>query len=118
MSTGIEAVAAILTGNSVLLGPIVVDPNNSDEWYFTVAHGDHGAERFEIMRLDCPEGREFAEMARGSLAMALAGSRRGVVMIDLDDELEMARFAARFWPGTQSAKLLALVESERSDVRH
>ncbi|MFL5267271.1 MAG: hypothetical protein ACJ8AH_11885 [Stellaceae bacterium] len=94
----------------VLLGPVVRDPRDDGKWYFVVGTGD----RFGV-HLDCLGAVEeaLADELRGSLQMAML-AHPPLVVHDFDDELEMARWAERIWPGSKTRKIRSDIESERA----
>lgn len=108
-----EAALYILRGladNVVVIGPICWRPSDGRAGrmhYFIVASGERGEYRCDQLICD-EQGKDRAE-----LILAFADCRPPLVIIDTDDELEMAKMCERIWPGTRATKLRKNVEAER-----
>lgn len=96
----------------ILLGPVVQRPldsgDDTPEFYFAITGGSEKTpSTISIGGAD----RTLPEEFRQALLVDLVG-QRPIVIHDLDDELEMARWAAAIWPCEQTQRILAAVRQE------
>jgi hypothetical protein len=96
-----------------LIGPIVwlKDGKADEHWRLTTAYCD----RSRVTRYNHIKSGEkgILEAARNTVSMALAAAKPCVIL-DLDDELEMFKFAEAEWPGEDNAKRRKSLEAERA----
>jgi hypothetical protein len=111
-----HAVQHLLSGGKtvdhhVLLGPIVWEPRNSARrWYFIVITGNRKRARYDKLGA---ETSDLCEQFRAALSLALVNrSRKPLVILDLDDELSLARAAEVLWPSDETSKIQRHVEAE------
>lgn len=98
----------------VVIGPVVWEPIAAGrQWYFVIASGS--PDGFRVDRL-AADDKPLAERARAALLIEMM-QRRPVVVHDMADELDMARWCAAIWPGQKTAAILASIEGERG-ARH
>jgi hypothetical protein len=107
---------------TVLIGPVVrrpFDPNwgigtaPDDIWYFVVASGRRGKRRFEVDQLLGP-GKAQAQGLRAQLVVGLVQRGHRIVIIDLDDELALARAAEAAWPCAKARQIREGIEADRA----
>jgi hypothetical protein len=109
-------IAAYLVENStdriLLLGPVVWQPSDgasAKRWYFTVGGFDGREPWHDQLR---GETCEMAEEMRTGVAFALV-AHPPCVLIDCDDELEMAKRAEGLWPCAKITRIRQSIEAER-----
>jgi hypothetical protein len=98
---------------TLFLGPVCWQPSDGTSarrWYFNVAGCKRNGEIF-VDQLCAETEADTVEM-RAGVTMALAGLRP-CVMLDFDDELEMARRAESLWPGEKITRIRKEIEAER-----
>jgi hypothetical protein len=122
--TGIidHVLAGIADHPTVLVGPVVRRPfepswgigNPADDiWYFIVASGRRGKRRFEVDQLLGP-GKEQAQGLRAQLVVGLVQRGHRIVIIDLADELALARAAEAAWPCAKARQIREGIEADRA----
>jgi hypothetical protein len=92
----------------VVVGPLVWQPSDgkaSRMWYVIACTGD------EVRQFCCDQVILPDEDGRKDIIAALA--RSGVVIHDMDDELDMLRWCEAIWPGERVTSLRKIVEADR-----
>jgi hypothetical protein len=97
---------------TLVFGPVVSNEQLTKGWYFTVASA--GQEGFRVDQFIVGDDRETSIQWRSAIKMGLMINRKPLVVIDTDDELEMARLCEALWPGEKITKLRKAVEAERA----
>ena len=95
------------------IGPLVWDPDGA-VWYFVVA-GSTADDGFFLDGVMTPGNQAAGEEMRSGLYWALINGRRGIVLRDFDDELEMARWNAVIWPCEKSRSILENMRLEHAE---
>jgi hypothetical protein len=103
------------TDRTLFFGPVVwraSDGTSSRQWYFMVA----GCDRRQQMRCDqlLADSEGAAVEFRAGIMLALV-RHQPCVVIDFDDELQMARHAEAAWPCAKITRIREGIEEERSD---
>jgi len=100
----------------ILLGPVVQKPLDAQdgvpEFYFAIVGGTE--QTFATMSVGGAE-RDLPTEFRLALIADLI-SQRPIVIHDMADELELARWAAAIWPNEETARILAAVRREREQA--
>jgi hypothetical protein len=107
-----ELLSGLGEGVTVLLGPVVwdaVDGSEQRRWYFMTVSGDRSNCNIDQLAADT---RDRAEWFRSSLRLRFV-LHRPLVMVDFDDELEMARFMEATWPSPKTKGVRVAIEAER-----
>jgi hypothetical protein len=105
-----KTIAAWLIDNAddkvFLLGPVVRNPAYGPKRYFMILSGDEaGACQIDQINVENEDGR--------TAILAELALHRGVVLIDTDDELELAKWGEARWPGERISRIRADLERER-----
>jgi hypothetical protein len=93
----------------VLVGPLVYQPSDgttAKAWYVIVCTGDK-RKQFHCDQIFCPDAA-----TREALIVALL--RPGILVQDMSDELEMARWGEAIWPGEKPTRISERLERERA----
>ena len=110
-----EALRSMGKCPNVAIGPVVweIEPgHDSRYWYFVV--GSVGAKRkLRITQLKIEANQDIAEQARASLLACLA-QRAPIVVMDFNDELDMARWLEALCPGKRTRTIRVGLERERA----
>jgi hypothetical protein len=80
------------------------------EWYFTVASGDRAG--FFTLKVGCGDDAQLADQCRAS-AFVVFAMRKPIVIHDMDDELDMAKWCESIWPCAKTRQIRAGIEAER-----
>ena len=114
-TTSYEETASVLRSKAadkvMLIGPLVNQPSDglsAKVDYVMVCTGDE-RKHFQCDRVFCHD-----EEGRKALIFMLA--RPGYVLIDMNDELEMAKQAKALWPCKKINQLVRDIRDERKDV--
>jgi hypothetical protein len=106
---------------NIAIGPVVwsIEPSSDiRHWYFVI--GSTGADPAAPFRVDqfkiAHDDRARAERCRAAMMLELA-QRRPIVVIDFDDELEMARWCEAMCPCDKTSAILTAMERERDALR-
>jgi hypothetical protein len=92
-------------GASVIVGPLLWQPADGSagkRWYF------HVVTKEAMTQVTLPARDDSVPSA-----LALALTARGVIVGYFLDELELARWRERYWPGAKATRIQALIEAER-----
>jgi hypothetical protein len=107
----------ILVGSTdinVFIGPICWQPTDgkaSRRWYFTVATSGEEGFRCDEIRLEGMERSEHEAMRQGFILGLV--QRPPLVIHNMDDELDMARWCEALWPGAKIKGIRESIEAER-----
>jgi hypothetical protein len=109
-------IGAFLIGKSIdrtiFFGPVAWVPGDgaaAKRWRFVVVSGDGRETQHDEMGA---EDREMTVAMRAGIMAALV-DRRPCVMIDFDDELELAKASEAQWPCVKITRLRQDIERER-----
>ena len=87
------------------------DGGANEQWRLTTAYCDRaGVTRYNHIKSG---EKGILEAARNSIRFALAAAKPCVIL-DLDDELEMFKFAEANWPSADNARRRKSLEAERA----
>jgi hypothetical protein len=111
----VEEIAAHILRNgspgpvpNILIGPVVRTPGTSPRHYHFMVAGADADGTFRVDQI-AADDRHEAERLRAAVITAL-GRRPPIVVIDLDDELEMARLCEALWPSEKTTTIRQRVE--------
>jgi hypothetical protein len=112
--TARQIVDYVLKGSNdinVVVGPLLWQPSDgvggSKRWYFVIATSDERGFRCDMVNVDAQE-REQMRME----VMAELVQRRPLIIHDMGDEVEMARWCEVLWPGKRIAAVRKQVEAD------
>jgi hypothetical protein len=104
------------TSIHVVVGPVVWQLKDDGKrlWYFVVATGDANGFRCDQIGSD---SQKFASQSRAAVIVEITQRRPPLVIHDLDDELEMAKWCEVIWPGETTRQIRTGIEAERRSAR-
>lgn len=107
--------------DSVCVGPTVkraAGDGRAPPWYFVVASGGPSFTDTFFCHLMGGEDRTLVGELRMSFYAKLRSQPRPLVVHLFDDELDMARWCSRIWPGEEPLAILRAIEAERQGSVH